>query len=168
MKIVYPLSLLLIAALTPGCGSLSQMSSNVKEGALLGGAAGAVTGGVIGSSCGGSSSTIGGIIIGGGVGAIAGGLVGAMKDHGHSDSTAVAADGASLSVQDRATINALYHVEMKRYEMDPPYAESVAYQEIPRHRVNCVVCDRPTVYCMAPYPVVPEAYPDYAASPYGY
>jgi len=109
------------------------------------------------------------VIIGGGLGAIAGGIVGAMKDrHCAEPSSTEAAVPPSYSAMDRQATSALYRVEMQRYDMDGTYSEEAVYQTVPRYRTMCVVPENRTVYCTAPYPVVPEAYPSYVPYPYGY
>jgi hypothetical protein len=68
---------LTVAALCAGC---EGNGPSTQEGAVTGGALGAIAGGIIGHNSGGGN-TLGGAIIGGVAGAIAGGAIGNAADH---------------------------------------------------------------------------------------
>jgi len=65
------------AALLTGCAGTGP---NTQQGAVTGGALGAIAGAIIGHNSG-SGNTLGGALIGGAAGALAGGTIGNAKDH---------------------------------------------------------------------------------------
>jgi phage tail tape-measure protein len=71
------LSILTAAALCAGCEGTGP---NTQNGAVAGGALGALAGGIIGNNSGGHNG-LGGALIGGAIGAIAGGTMGNNVDH---------------------------------------------------------------------------------------
>lgn len=76
-KQVFLLSTLASAALLTGCVGTGP---NTQEGAVTGGALGALAGAIIGHNSGGGN-TLGGALIGGAAGALAGGTIGNSVDH---------------------------------------------------------------------------------------
>jgi hypothetical protein len=73
--------LLLTTSLAALCGGCVGSGPNTEQGAVIGGATGAVAGAVIGNNSGGGGHTLGGALIGGAVGAAAGAAVGNSLDH---------------------------------------------------------------------------------------
>lgn len=76
-KQVLLISTLTIAALLSGCVGTGP---NTQQGAVTGGALGALAGAIIGHNSGGGN-TLGGALIGGAAGALAGGTIGNSVDH---------------------------------------------------------------------------------------
>ncbi len=76
-KQAFLVSTIAIAALLSGCAGTGP---NTQQGAVTGGALGALAGAIIGHNSGGGN-TLGGALIGGAAGALAGGTIGNSVDH---------------------------------------------------------------------------------------
>jgi hypothetical protein len=72
--------IIVTASLAALCGGCAGTGPNTEQGAVIGGATGAVAGAVIGNNSG-SHNAVGGALIGGAVGAVAGGVIGNNLDH---------------------------------------------------------------------------------------
>jgi hypothetical protein len=77
-KTVFVLSTLVAGSLLTGCVGTGP---NTQNGAVAGGALGALAGAIIGNNSGGGGHALGGALIGGAAGALAGGTIGNSVDH---------------------------------------------------------------------------------------
>jgi hypothetical protein len=73
--------LIVTTSLAALCGGCAGTGPNTEQGAVIGGATGAVAGAIVGNNSGGGGHAVGGALIGGAVGAVAGGAIGNNLDH---------------------------------------------------------------------------------------